>query len=100
MSSLCTPEIELIMEQLTDNIEKQRLAILRLEFYMYMEKQGYPNFWETCNGTIYPSRNIKDRRDLKLYWFFKFKDGTETRIELDSENKKFKELQYANKKSS
>ena len=41
MSSLCTPEIESIMERLTANIEKQRLVILRLEFYMYMEKQGY-----------------------------------------------------------
>ena len=99
MSSLCTPEIESIMERLTDNIEKQRLAILKLEFYMYMEKQGYPNFWDTCNGTIYPSRDMKNRSDRNLYWFFRFKDGTETRIVLDKENKKFQELRYANKES-
>ena len=87
------------MKQLTDNIEKQRLVILKLEFYMYMEKQGYPNFWDTCNGIIYPSRDMKTRADLRLYWFFRFKDGTKTRIELDSENKKFQELQYADKES-
>ena len=99
MKSLCTPEIESIMERLTNNIEKQRLEILRLEFYMYMEKQGYPNYWDTCNGIIYPSRDMKTKSDLKLYWFFKFKDGTETRIQLDSENKKFQELQYVDKES-
>ena len=92
MSNLCTPEIESIMERLTNNIEKQRLAILKLEFYMYMEKQGYPNFWDTCNGTIYPSRDMKNRADRNLYWFFRFKDGTETRIVLNDYNKKFMEL--------
>ena len=99
MKSLYTPEIESIMKQLTDNIEKQRLAILKLEFYMYMEKQGYPNFWDTCNGIIYPSRDIKTRADRNLYWFFRFKDGAETCIVLDKENKKFQELQYVNKES-
>ena len=94
MKSLYTPEIESIMKQLTDNIEKQRLAILKLQFYIYMEKQGYSNFWETCNGTIYPSRNWKDRSDRNLYWFFRFKNGTETRIVLNDENKKFQELQH------
>ena len=95
MANLCTPEIETIIQRLTDNINKQRIAILRLEFYMYMEKQGYPNFWEICNGTRYPSKNWHNRSDRNLYWSFKFKDGTETRIVLDSENKKFMELQDA-----
>ena len=99
MKSLCTSEIETIMQRLKDNIEQQRIAILRLEFYMYMEKQGYPNFWETCNGTIYPSRDMKNRADRNLYWFFRFKDGAETCIVLDKENKKFQELQYVNKES-
>jgi len=93
MSKLCTPKIEIIMKQLTNNIEKQRLAILKLEFYMYMEKQGYPKYWEICKGIIYPKISkanwIKGR---KLYWFFKFKDGTEARIPLNDENKKFQEL--------
>ena len=100
MSSLCTPEMESIMERLTNNIEKQRLAILKLEFYMYMEKQGYPNFWETCKGILYPTTAWNNRGDHVPKWHFNFKNGDKVIISLNNENKKFQELHHANKESN
>ena len=95
MSSLCTPE----MERLIDNIEKQRLTILRLEFYMYMEKQGYPDFWKTCKGILYPTTAWNKRTDHVPKWHFNFKNGDQIIIPLNDENKKFQELHYVNKES-
>ena len=98
MSSLCKPEMKAIMKRIKANMEKSRLILLRYEFYVYMEEQGYPNFWDICTGIVYPIRDAKNREDLRLYWFFKFEDGTEAKILLDSENKQFMELRNANKK--
>ena len=92
MSNLCKPEMKAIMKRIKADMEKSRLLFLKYEFYVYMEEQGYPNFWNTCNGTIYPSRDMNNRSDRNLYWFFRFKDGTETRIVLNDYNKKFMEL--------
>ena len=98
MSSLCKPEIKAITKRIKADIEKSRLLFLKYEFYIYMEEQGYPNFWNTCTGIVYPTRNIKERADRNLYWFFRFNDGTETRIVLDDENKRFQELCYYKRK--
>ena len=92
MSNLCKPKMKTIMEGIKRDMEKSRLLFLKYEFYAYMEEQGYPNFWDTCNGILYPRRDIKNRSDRSLYWFFRFKDGTETRIVLNCYNKKFQEL--------
>ena len=92
MSKLCTPKTEMIMKQLIINIKKQRLEILKLEFYMYMEKQGYPNFWKTCKGILYPTKVWNKSNDHTLYWYFNFKDGNQVIIPLNKENSKFQEL--------
>ena len=93
MTKLCTPEVEATIQRLTDNIEQQRLLILKMEFYMYMEDKGYPNFWETCKGILYPTTAWnKDRKDKEMKWYFKFKDGEELSIPLDDDNRKFMEL--------
>ena len=72
MSKLCTPKIEMIMKQLITNIKKQRLEILKLEFYMYMEKQGYPDFWKTCKSILYPTKVWNKSTDHTLYWYFTY----------------------------
>ena len=95
MSSLSRPEMKAIMKRIKADMEKSRLLFLKYEFYTYMEEQGYPNFWDICTGIVYPTRDMKKRSDRNLYWFFRFDDGTETRIVLDDENKKFRELRNA-----
>ena len=95
MSSLCTPKINALTKRIKADMEKSRLLFLKYEFSTYMEEQGYPNFWNTCTGIIYPTRDMKKRDDRNLYWFFRFDDGTETRIVLDNENKRFRELHNA-----
>jgi len=92
MSKLCTPRIEALMEQLKKDLEKQRLIILKLEFYMYMEKQGYPDFWETCKGILYPTKVYNKHTDNIPKWYFNFKNGDQIIIPLDNKNKKFEEL--------
>ena len=74
------------------NQNKSRLCLLMLEFYAYMERQGFPEFWNNCKGISYPARNPKDRSDRNLYWFFKWKDGTETKLLADKYNMQFKDL--------
>ena len=95
MSNLSRPEMKAIMKRIKADMEKSRLLFLKYEFYTYMEEQGYPNFWDICTGIVYPTRDMKKRSDRNLYWFFKFSDGTETRIVLDDENKRFQELHNA-----
>ena len=95
MSNLSRPEMKAIMKRIKADMEKSRLLFLKYEFYTYMEEQGYPNFWNICTGIVYPTRDMKKRSDRNLYWFFRFDDGTETRIVLDDENKKFRELRNA-----
>jgi hypothetical protein len=73
------------------NQEKSRLCLLMLEFYAYMEKQGFPEFWKNCKGIKYPTHNL-DKRDHNLYWWFKWKDGTETKLLADKYNMQFKDL--------
>ena len=92
MSNLSKPKMKAIMKRIKADMEKSRLLFLKYEFYAYMEEQGYPNFWNICTGIVYPTRNIKERSDRNLYWFFKFDDGTEARIVLNDENKRFREL--------
>ena len=92
MSNLSKPEMKAIMKRIKADMEKSRLLFLKYEFYTYMEEQGYPNFWDICTGIVYPTRDMKKRSDRNLYWFFKFDDGTETRIVLNDENKRFREL--------
>ena len=75
-----------------DKQDKSRLCLLMLEFYAYMERQGFPEFWNNCKGISYPARNPKDRSDRNLYWFFKWKDGTETKLLADKYNMRFKDL--------
>ena len=75
-----------------DKQDKSRLCLLMLEFYAYMEKQGFPEFWKNCTGTIYPTRNQKDKSDRNLYWWFRWKDGTETKLLADKYNMRFKDL--------
>ena len=75
-----------------DKQDKSRLCLLMLEFYAYMEKQGFPEFWKNCTGTIYPTRNQKDKSDRNLYWWFRWKDGTETKLLVDEYNMRFKDL--------
>ena len=91
------------ISKLKESQNKSRLCVLMLEFYAYMEEQGYPEFWKNCKGILYPTRNIKDRRDRNLYWFFKWKDGTETRLLADEHNIQFQELKgfnlYLNKEN-
>tara|TARA_Y100000034_G_scaffold17045_2_gene18571 strand:- start:194 stop:517 length:324 start_codon:yes stop_codon:yes gene_type:complete len=84
------------ISKLKESQNKSRLCVLMLEFYAYMEEQGYPEFWKNCKGILYPTRNIKDRRDRNLYWFFKWKDGTETRLLADEHNIQFQELKGFN----
>ena len=74
------------------NQDKSRLCLLMLEFYAYMERQGFPEFWKNCKGILYPARNPRDRNDRNLYWFFKWRNGTETKLLADKYNMKFKEL--------
>ena len=95
MSSLSKPEMKAIMKRIKADMEKSRLLFLKYEFYTYMEEQGYPNFWDICTGIVYPTRDMKKRSDRNLYWFFRFDDETETRIVLDDENKRFRELRNA-----
>ena len=97
MSSLFNPDIKAITKRIKANMESSRLLLLKYEFYIYMEEQGYPNFWNTCTGIVYPTRDMKKRADRNRYWFFRFNDGTETRIVLDDENKQFQELCYYNR---
>ena len=92
MSNLSRPEMKAIMKRIKADMEKSRLLFLKYEFYTYMEEQGYPNFWDICTGIVYPTRDMKKRSDRNLYWFFRFDDGTETRIVLNDENKRFREL--------
>jgi len=96
MSKLYTPETEAIIKELNKNIKKQRLCILQIEFYMYMEKQGYPNFWKTCKGILYPTTVWNNHHDHIPKWHFKFKNGDKVVIPLDNENKKFQELHGKN----
>ena len=88
-----TPEANELLQKLVLNMEKQRLNILMLRFYSYMESQGYPKFWETCDGIVTPTKKWnKDRTDRTPKWHFRFKDGTECLIPLDDDNKIYMEL--------
>ena len=89
---LSSPEVTNEMANIAENMKKSRLCLLMLEFYAYMERQGFPEFWKNCTRTIYPTRNQKDRSDRNLYWWFRWKDGTETKLLADEHNMHFKEL--------
>jgi hypothetical protein len=90
--SLTSSKTTATMNKLKEDMNKSRLCLLMLEFYAYMEQQGFPEFWKHCIGTIYPTRNLKSRFDRNLYWWFKWKDGTETRLLADKENMRFAQL--------
>ena len=93
---LTSPEVAKNIVNIRRKQDKSRLCLLMLEFYAYMERQGFPEFWNNCKGISYPARNPKDRSDRNLYWFFKWKDGTETKLLADDINMRFRELKGFN----
>ena len=92
MGKLYTPKIKAIIKKLNKDMKEQRLCVLQLEFYMYMEKQGYPDFWKICKGILYPTTVWNKDVDHVPKWHFNFKNGDKVVIPLDDENKKFQEL--------
>mgnify|MGYP003148054917 CR=1 FL=1 len=89
---LTSPEVAKNIVSIRRKQDKSRLCLLMLEFYAYMEQQGFPEFWENCIGTIYPMRHAMNKDDHNLYWWFKWKDGTETKLLADDINMRFREL--------
>mgnify|MGYP003150352481 CR=1 FL=1 len=89
---LSSPEVTSKMANIAGNMKKSRLCLLMLEFYAYMEQQGFPEYWKNCKGILYPQRKLYNKLDRNLYWHFKWKDGTETELLADEHNMHFKEL--------
>ena len=94
--TLASAKATATMNKLKEDMNKSRLCLLMLEFYAYMEQQGFPKFWENCIGTIYPMRHAMNKDDHNLYWWFKWKDGTETKLLADDINMRFRELKGFN----
>jgi len=89
---LSSPEVTEVLAKIKKDRKQSQLCLLMLEFYAYMERQGFPEYWKNCKGILYPARNPRDRNDRNLYWFFKWKDGTETRLLADKHNIDFIKL--------